>query len=58
MYFGGTLAAIGAAHAFDGDFRDHFAWSHPVLNGQDPNSTRDAIPTAALFAGTWLVATQ
>lgn len=57
MYFGGTLAAIGAAHAFDGTVRDHFAGSHPLLSGQDPNSTRDAIPTAALFGGTWLIST-
>ena len=57
MYFGGTLAAIGAAHAFDDNVRNHFAGPHPVLNGQDPNSTRDAIPAAALFAGTWLVST-
>ena len=57
LYFGGTLAAIGAAHAFDGRVRDGFVGPHPALNSQDPNSTRDAIPTAALFAGTWLVST-
>jgi len=57
LYFGGTLAAIGAAHSFDGRVRDHFVGPHPVLNSQDSNSTRDAIPTAALFAGTWLVST-
>ena len=57
LYFGGTLAAIGAAHAVDGPVRDHFAGSHPLLNSQDPNSTRDAIPAAMLFAGTWLVST-
>ena len=57
MYFGGTIAAIGAAHAFDGTVRDHFAGKHPVLNAQDLNSTRDALPAAALFGGTWLVST-
>jgi membrane-associated phospholipid phosphatase len=57
LFFGGTLAAIGAAHAFDGPVRDHFVGPHPVLNGQDSNSTRDALPAAALFAGTWLVST-
>jgi len=39
LYFGGTVAAIGAAHSL----------------GQDPNSTRDAEPAVALLAGTWLV---
>jgi len=57
MYFGGTIAAIGAAHALDSPVRNYFAGTHPVLNGQDPNSTRDALPAAALFAGTWLVST-
>lgn len=57
MYFGGTLAAIAAAHAFDGEVRDHFVGAHPALTGQDPNSTRDALPAAALFGGTWLVST-
>jgi membrane-associated phospholipid phosphatase len=57
LYFGGTLAVIGAAYAFDSQVRDHFVGPHPVLNGQDPNSTRDAIPTAALLGGTWLVST-
>jgi membrane-associated phospholipid phosphatase len=57
MYFGGTIAAIGAAHAVDAPVRDYFAGKNPVLDGQDPNSLRDAAPLAALFAGTWLLAT-
>ncbi len=57
LYFGGTIAAIGAAHALDSPVRDYFAGKHPVLNGQDANSTRDALPAAALFGGTWLVST-
>jgi hypothetical protein len=57
MYFGGTVAAIGAAHTLDGPVRNYFAGKHPVLDGQDPNSTRDALPAAALFAGTWLLST-
>jgi membrane-associated phospholipid phosphatase len=57
LYFGGTIAAIGAAHALDAPVRDHFAGKNPVLNGQDPNSLRDAAPMAALFGGTWLLAT-
>jgi membrane-associated phospholipid phosphatase len=57
LYFGGTLAAIGAAHTLDSPVRDYFAGKHPILDGQDPNSTRDALPAAALFAGTWLLST-
>jgi membrane-associated phospholipid phosphatase len=43
-----------AAHQLDGTVRNHFAGKSPVLNGQDKNSTRDAIPAAALVAGTFL----
>jgi hypothetical protein len=57
MYFGGTIAAIGAAHSLDDQVRDHFAGQQPVLNGQDPHSTRDAAPAVGLFAATWLLAT-
>jgi hypothetical protein len=57
LYFGGTVAAIGAAHALDGPVRDYFAGKHPVLDGKDSNSVRDAVPAAALFAGTWLIST-
>ena len=50
--FGGTVAAVAAAHQFDGRVRDHFAGKSPVLDGKDKNSTRDALPAAALVAGT------
>jgi membrane-associated phospholipid phosphatase len=53
LYFGGAIAAVGAAHQFDGRVRDHFQGPNPVLDGKDPHSTRDAIPAAALVAGTW-----
>jgi membrane-associated phospholipid phosphatase len=58
LYFGGALAAIGAAHQFDGKVRDHFATgSKAILNGgEDKNSLRDAAPTIALIAGTGLYA--
>src|SRR5271155_1121515 len=54
LYFGGALAAIGAAHSFDERVRDHFATgSKATLNGgEDKNSLRDAAPTVALIAGT------
>lgn len=57
LAFGGTLAAIGVAHEFDDDVRDHFAGSSPdAVNGEDPNSADDALPAAVLLAGTWLLA--
>jgi hypothetical protein len=56
MYFGGTLAAVGAAHSLDGRVRDHFAGSQPLLNGQDPHSTDDYLPAVGLLGGTLLVA--
>jgi len=57
LYFGGALATIGVAHAYDGDVRRHFAvGDRAILNGQDPNSLRDAIPAAAVVAGTWAIA--
>ena len=58
LYFGGALAAIGAAHSFDERVRDHFATgSKAALNGgADKNSLRDAAPTVALIAGTGLYA--
>jgi len=58
LYFGGTLVAIGASHTLDGKVRHHFAKStRAVLNGKDPNSVRDALPAAALVAGTFAYAT-
>jgi membrane-associated phospholipid phosphatase len=57
-YFGGALAAIGAAHAYDGEVRQHFAvGDRAILNGQDKNSVRDALPAAAVVAGSWAFAT-
>jgi membrane-associated phospholipid phosphatase len=58
IYFGGALVAIGAAHQFDENVRDHFATgSKAILNGgQDKNSLRDAAPTVAIIAGTGLYA--
>jgi membrane-associated phospholipid phosphatase len=58
LYFGGALAAIGAAHSLDTRVRDHFATgSKAALNGgEDKNSLRDAAPTVAINAGTGLFA--
>jgi membrane-associated phospholipid phosphatase len=58
LYFGGALAAVGVAHAYDEPVRRHFAvGGRAVLNGQDPNDLRDAIPAVAFVAGNWVVAT-
>jgi membrane-associated phospholipid phosphatase len=57
LFFGGALAAIGAAHEYDADVRRNFATGNrALLNGQDKNSLRDAIPAAVAFAGTWAFA--
>jgi membrane-associated phospholipid phosphatase len=58
LYFGGTLAAIGAAHEYDATVRRHFAiGDRAALDGKDPNSTRDAVPAAAVVVGTLAFAT-
>jgi membrane-associated phospholipid phosphatase len=57
LYLGGALVAIGVAHESDGSVRRHFAvGSNAVLNGKDPHSLRDALPAAAIVAGTWVYA--
>jgi membrane-associated phospholipid phosphatase len=57
LFFGGALAAIGAAHEYDGDVRRRFATGDRArLNGQDKNSVRDAIPAVVAIAGTWAFA--
>lgn len=57
LEFGGTLVALGIAHEFDDDVRDHFAGgSSDALDGRDPHSSDDALPFAVLLAGTWALA--
>jgi membrane-associated phospholipid phosphatase len=53
LIFGGTVAAVAASHGLDGTVRDHFAGKSPALDGKDAHSTRDALPAAALVAGTF-----
>jgi membrane-associated phospholipid phosphatase len=53
LFFGGAIAAVAAAHQYDGQVRRHYVGLHPVLNGKDPNSLRDAAPAAAVTALTW-----
>jgi membrane-associated phospholipid phosphatase len=54
LWFGGTLAAIGTAHAFDERVREHFAPLGPEgLTGRSKNSLRDAAPTAGIVVATF-----
>jgi membrane-associated phospholipid phosphatase len=54
LYLGGALVAIGAAHQFDRNVREHFAvGAKAVLNGgKNPNTLRDAAPAISLIVGT------
>ena len=50
-WFGGAVLAVGLAHRYDSQVRTHFFGPGPVnVNSED---TKDAIPTAAVLAGTW-----
>ena len=57
LHVGETMIVIGVAHEYDDDMRKHFAGVDPVLDGKDPHSMRDALPAAAVVAGTWAFAT-
>jgi membrane-associated phospholipid phosphatase len=53
-FFGGAIIAIAGSHQFEARVRNHFA-SGPndgLNGGLDKNSLRDALPAAALIAGT------
>jgi PAP2 superfamily protein len=56
LQFGGSLAAIGIAHEYDADVRDHFV-SGAAAGKQDTHDLRDAAPLAIMVAGTWAAAT-
>jgi membrane-associated phospholipid phosphatase len=53
LYFGGAIAAVGAAHQLDSNVRRHFTGNAPSGFVANPHSLQDAIPAAALFVGTW-----
>jgi membrane-associated phospholipid phosphatase len=58
VYFGGALAAVGLAHHYDDSVRAHFAAKLPnPLASKDTHDGQDAIPAAAIIAGTWFYAT-
>jgi undecaprenyl-diphosphatase len=54
-WFGGAVLAIGLAHRYDSQVRTHFFGTGPAPNVNSKDTT-DAIPTAALFGGTWAFA--
>jgi hypothetical protein len=57
LAFGGSLAAIAAAHSLDERVRGDFAKGPGALNGgEDKNSLRDALPTVAIIGGTFAAA--
>lgn len=57
LAFGGSLAAVAAAHSLDERVRGDFAKGPGALNGgEDKNSLRDALPTVAIIGGTWATA--
>jgi membrane-associated phospholipid phosphatase len=54
LLLGGTLAAIGVAHHFDGTVRTHFVGdASSSISSASPDTLQDAVPAAALFLGTW-----
>lgn len=54
---GGAVALVGVSHAFDGTVRDHFAAGHlPVLDRGNAHTLGDAVPAAAIVAGTFAYA--
>ena len=54
-WFGGAVLVIGLAHRYDSQARTHFVGLGPAPN-TNSQDTKDAIPTAAVFGGTWLFA--
>jgi membrane-associated phospholipid phosphatase len=53
LWFGGSLAAIGVAHQFDGDVRKHFTANERGPPSTNTHDLQDALPAAAMFVGTW-----
>ncbi len=55
-WFAGAIAATGVAHHYDTDVRTHFIQTEGPTVGQNSHDGQDALPTAAVFLGTWLFA--
>lgn len=55
-WFGGSLAAIGAARHYDTQVRTHFIKQEGPTVGSKSYDLQDAIPTVAVMGATWLYA--
>ena len=51
--FGAVLAAVGVAHHYDAQVRDHFVSASAA---GDTSDLKDALPTVAVLGGTWAYA--
>ncbi len=58
LYFGGTLAAIAAAHHYDDQVRTHFTTGRYAgnLNSNNKHDVQDALPALAAVGATWVYA--
>ena len=57
VYFGGAVAAVGIAHHYDTDVRDHFTQGTSGLDGNSSSTDKeDAIPAAGIFTATLVYA--
>ena len=53
-FFGGALALIAASHHYDSQVRTHYVQgSSSPLGPKESGELTDALPSAALFLGTW-----
>ena len=55
MWAGGAVLAVGLAHRYDKQVRTHFVGPGPATD-TNTHDTNDAIPTVAVFGGTWALA--
>ena len=57
IYVGGVVAAVGLAHHYDEDVRNHFVSDPAIAQAEaDSHDKDDALPAAGVLAGTWLYA--
>lgn len=54
-WFGGALVAIGASHHYDSQVRTHFTknLTPEQIANNSTNDLQDALPSVAVFLGTW-----
>src|SRR3954471_22754685 len=57
IYFGGVVAAVGLAHHYDEDVRNHFVGDRAIVQPDaDSHDKDDALPAAGVLAATWIYA--